>query len=220
MQKAPPISQEAADGIRSALADRATAAEALDAANRARTQRRDELDGDEAEAQRLQDDTDPSDARSVAKLVAVQTKITLYPKVIAALDRDIAAKTRVVESANAQVSAAVAAGVKELAEARLAAVTAGIAAVTDESFAKWAAPRAPQVSLAYDLASNLGASALPKESIAALVLRGELPGDIRMPERTPAALIALSNSPARNVSSAGPGGYTHVTEQRGGFVIR
>jgi hypothetical protein len=213
------ITQETVAQIQTGLAELAAAADSKRAADAVLAEKVEQRDAVAATAERLAD-CDPNDSGAISQLITARTRLPLFPRIIAAAQRVVVEKVQAQDAALAGLSKAVTTAVKEIAQSRKEFIALHFAKVTDEKFGAWAADYAPSVSTAANLGVDIGRAGLPTEALAQMVMEGRLPDNIQRPQGTPASLVILSNSPARNVSSAGPGGYTHVSEQRGGFVIR
>lgn len=200
------ISAAVAENIQGALAAVDAARLSRDRAQTARSEKGGQQSDDQYEIERLEKSLGPDDAEGITRLAQLRTKLPLYDRLLTELDCAAAAAERTLEEARGRFDEAVAAAAREIEARRKAALVKVIEPLEDPQFARWCAERGPSVCQAENFARNPGAAEqqlrLSLEEVAKIIIAGGIP-NVHPPEVPTAGLIAVSNSPARQMGAPG-----------------
>ena len=154
-----------------------------------------------------QPDGDPGDAADVNALIAARTKLPLFPRIIAAAEKDVAAAAAAEDRARDGLSKTIAAAFGEIASQIEADLAQSFTKLTDADFGKWCANRAPATAQCHALSKNVGLAlslGLSIQQLAALAAKGSVPS-FQPPQSPDPAMVMLSASPARQCGATGTG---------------
>jgi hypothetical protein len=159
---------------------------------------------------------DPNNAADISQLITARTRLPLFPRIIAAAEKDAAAAAAAEDKARDGLSKAIAAAFGEIASQIEADLAQSFAKLTDVDFGKWCASRAPAVTQCVALSRNVGLATslgLSLPALAELAVKGKVPSF--QPQQAPdAAMVMLSASPARCTGATGMG-YNHDVAEAG-----